>query len=215
MTCTPRHFAADDRPLRLSQYVVVSEPFSEDGGAPSRIVLATRTGVRLKLGEALWRQLDAGGAAAIPPAIRARLADAGVLVAADADELTAVLDENRRAIASDSTLSRVIQPSAFCQLGCGYCGQSHARKQMSPADRERLVARIAAAIDPGRHTRMHIGWFGAEPLAGIATMRALSPRLQSAAALDGPGGVSIDTGTGSILIANLALANLDLTDFLF
>ncbi|MGP1356705.1 calcium-binding protein, partial [Roseicyclus sp.] len=37
----------------------------------------------------------------------------------------------------------------------------------------------------------------------------------TAAALDGPEGVSIDTGTGSILIANLALANLDLTDFLF
>jgi Ca2+-binding RTX toxin-like protein len=37
----------------------------------------------------------------------------------------------------------------------------------------------------------------------------------TAAALDGPDGVSIDTGTGSILIANLALANLDLTDFLF
>jgi hypothetical protein len=39
--------------------------------------------------------------------------------------------------------------------------------------------------------------------------------LQGGAARDSAEGVRIDTGDGEILIADLALANLDLTDFLF
>jgi Ca2+-binding RTX toxin-like protein len=50
-------------------------------------------------------------------------------------------------------------------------------------------------------------------LRGVAGFNAFED--VQAAAEDGPGGVTIDTGAGSILIANVGLANLDLTDFLF
>lgn len=167
----------------LSRYTVASDPFTEHGGpAVSRLVLSTRSGKILKLGEALWQALRSGRTRDLPGTLTEQLAGTQILVLAGSDELAEVLAENQVTIAASTQLYQVIQPSAFCQLGCSYCGQKHERKQLEEDNRSRIVERIGRKLAAGRYARLHIGWFGAEPLAGLASIRELSPQLQAAAA---------------------------------
>lgn len=168
--------------LRLSRFVVASDALSLSGqDEVRRVVLSTRTGALRVLGESLWRRLRDGALGELPPAIRDELAAAKLLVSTAEDELASVLDENDRAIAADDVLYQVIQPTAWCQLGCGYCGQRHTADRLAAAEQEALLARVRERLASGRYRALRIGWFGAEPLAGLGIMRALGPQLRAAA----------------------------------
>jgi uncharacterized protein len=110
-----------------------------------------------------------------------QLRAAGILVPDDSDELVEVIEENLAAIASTRVLVQVVQPTAACQLGCDYCGQAHAPRQMSPIHQGLVVKRVRARLARGRFGALRVSWFGAEPLLGMRTMRHLSPKLAAEA----------------------------------
>jgi uncharacterized protein len=169
--------------LALSSYTVASEAFIENGSERAqRLVLATRSGRIFKFDDAFWEALRQGRFDEISVDLTERLVNASLLTRNKADELAEVLAENDTAIAQSTQLYQVIQPSAFCQLGCNYCGQKHTRKQLDSTNHERILQRIEKKFETGRYDRLHIGWFGAEPLAGLASIRALSPALKAIAA---------------------------------
>lgn len=161
----------------LSRYLVASPPFRRAGGPLQRVVLPTRAPRPLVVGEGLWQALVAGDVSAIDDDLVHRLVGARVLVDEGVDELGEVVDENVAAIGATSTLSQVVQPTAACQLGCGYCGQEHSATRLSQSGQDALVARIDRRLASGRYDALSISWFGAEPLLGLDVMRTLSPRL--------------------------------------
>lgn len=172
------------RDLTLSRYVIASPVVTVDGAEQSRLVLSTRSGVQVHLGEVLWQQLQADGPLSLPDNVASCLADAQILVDRSHNELEQVVDENRRLIADNDVLEQVVQPTAACQLGCSYCGQAHQAVQMADEVQDQVVVRIATRLHDARtrgrpYRTLNVGWFGAEPLLGLDAMRRLTPKLRA------------------------------------
>ncbi len=168
--------------LKPSRYIVTSDALSLAGQPGQwRVIFSTRSGAVLVLPEATWRIVEAAAIDHLPTSTRGRLVSAGMLVPDSEDELDAVVRENLAAIASYPVLYEVIQPTAWCQLDCTYCGQEHSDQHLSPADQDKVIGRLDERLRSGEYTHLKIGWFGAEPLAGLSVIRRLSPRLRALA----------------------------------
>ncbi len=167
---------------KLSRYLVAS-PFVrlEEEAESSVVVFATRSGAVYRMPRASWEALSGGDVSVFSAQEIAELRDAEILVPQEEDELRAVLDRNRHAIASNRRLNYVIQPSAQCQLGCGYCGQQHSSGQLSDESEAGIVADIERRLASGTFEVLNLCWFGAEPLAGMRRIRSLTPRVRRAA----------------------------------
>jgi uncharacterized protein len=92
------------------------------------------------------------------------------------EELDIVISENEKAMNSEETLYIIIQPTEYCQLGCGYCGQSHSKKSMT--DPYRVIEFIKGKIVEHHPKKLLIGWFGSEPLSGLSTLLLISSQLK-------------------------------------
>ncbi len=103
------------------------------------------------------------------------------MVEAGVDELAAVLEENRSACETPSVLYQSVLPSAACQLGCDYCGQTHRAKTMSSDEQAKLVRRLRSQLEVAQYQELQIGWFGGEPLLGMHVIRQLTQALRATA----------------------------------
>src|SRR5687767_11898610 len=135
------------RALRLSRYHVCSDVASVDG-TRLHVVMATRTGEVVQVGEDLWRQLQAGDLASLDPGMVALLTEIELLVDED-DELAVVLGRSNRAIATSDVLKVVVQPSAACQLDCVYCGQEHSGDRLCAEHQQVVIERAAERLRTG------------------------------------------------------------------
>lgn len=168
--------AGDD--WKVSRYVVASPSLRVcHPGRHRRVLLSTRAGRPAVVSEGVWAAVTEQRHAALPAELVATLAEAGILVPRDEDELAAVLAENVSAIADDHLLKHAIQPTAACQLGCDYCGQEHLARHMSESHQDALVRRLNRRLTSRTYQALEISWFGAEPLLGLKAMRRLSPQL--------------------------------------
>ena len=171
-----------DARLKCSRYVVVSDPLAVARlGFLGRVIFSTRSGALLSIREDVWKLVILGNVDQLTQDTRRLLADASILVPKEEDELAAVISENLAAIEENPVLYQVVQPSAWCQLDCSYCGQQHAVKQLSLAHEDDFIHRVRKRLETGRYKALKIGWFGAEPLAGLKVIRRLTPRAQAAA----------------------------------
>lgn len=169
--------------LTLSRYVVASDALTTSRVPRARrLVFSTRSGEILILDDALWTLVHGNRIERLPEGIRARLVEARVLVDASEDELAAIIGENLRAIAAHDVLYQVVQPTAWCQLGCHYCGQAHTRRQLDPCGQDAFLERVRTRLASGGYRELLLGWFGAEPLAGLPVIRRLSAEAHKLAA---------------------------------
>ena len=203
--------------LRLSAYHVASQAFlDEDDSVIKRLVFATRTATVIIIPEKCWIATRNGNLAVLPESVVAELCEIELLVPADTDELATVLARQRAASATDDRLTLVVQPTAACQLACGYCGQEHSHTHLSEAHQDLFLDSARRSLATGRYRALGIGWFGAEPLAGLRAMRRMSPRLQALAAEFGcdytssitTNGLSLTDDTATELVKTHAVRSL-------
>jgi uncharacterized protein len=171
--------------FKPSRYIHISS--DEDIIANRSIVYATRTGVAIELPNKFITAFSASEWEKIPDNILMELIKIGAIVPHDEVELNSVIDLN---IASNKDrdkeqLSYTIQPSANCQLGCHYCGQSHVKKVLNESTTDLIFTRLVNQIEKSRDTlkKLHINWYGGEPLTGLSGIRSLSPKVLSLAKL--------------------------------
>jgi uncharacterized protein len=189
-------------PLRLSMYHVVTQTFRDElDGALNRVLFSTRTANTVIISESAWDNLCKENLDALPRAVIAQLIDLELLIPSDQDELSTVLARQRDAALDSDSLNLVIQPTAACQLACGYCGQEHSHTQLSEKHQDLFLQSVRRKLELGRYRSLGIGWFGAEPLAGLHVMRRMSPRLKSLA-----------TEFGCTYAASVTTNGLSLTD---
>lgn len=182
--------------MKLSRYHVATPRFiDQEDQRPRRLVFATRTAEVLVIDEASWQALAEGALDRLPAPLRSELTETELLVPAGEDELATVLGRNNAAARDDENLSLVIQPTAFCQLGCGYCGQEHLPRWLNQRHQDALLARTRAKLASGSFRRLEVCWFGAEPLSGINVIRSLTPRLKRLAE-------EFDCPYGAVIITN-------------
>ena len=170
--------------LKISKYVVATQSvFDERDYRRKRVVFATRTATVRVVDEAIWETLLEGKFDDLPEQVIRDLLAIQLLVDTEEDELTTIISGNRRSIAEDLVYYQVVQPTAACQLGCDYCGQSHSGQRLSENHQEKFVdyvqAGLANSVKPYR--TLAICWFGGEPLLALPVMRSLTPKLKAIA----------------------------------
>ncbi|RME04652.1 MAG: radical SAM protein [Planctomycetota bacterium] len=149
-----------------------------------RVLFGTRKAKAILVDEGLWQQVKKASSRELESLdeVQTTLEEAGILVRlSPEEEFQEVMQENHEAAQASKKLYFVVQPTAMCQLGCTYCGQLHRRRMLSPKDRELFFERVREKLSQKKYDTLEIGWFGAEPLMGIAVMRDLSPKLKELA----------------------------------
>ncbi|MEV4411022.1 radical SAM protein [Catellatospora sp. NPDC049609] len=165
-----------------SRYLAFGQrTYRHTSGRPVRAVYHTATATALLLDTATVDALR--GAAAldtVDPGSLGQLERLGLLVADGTDEAGAVIAAGRAA-ADGRNRQFVIMPTAYCNMGCDYCGQQHERGTgIAPGrHRDALSERVRQAAAGGRYDTITVRWFGGEPLMGYATIRALSARFRA------------------------------------
>jgi uncharacterized protein len=166
----------------LSKYVIASDMLSDaDLSYPLRVLFSTRQAKPFVVSEAVWQAITHHQHDKLPASVLAILMSEKILVAARENELKNVVDENREEIQNAGLLYHVIEPSAACQLGCGYCGQQHSGRKLTSADQDKVLNRLENRIRSGGYSALSVGWFGGEPLLGLDVIRQLTPKLLSLA----------------------------------
>lgn len=146
------------------------------------VLFATRTARTLTVSEALYDKLKREAWDEMHDNDFEKLLRVEAIVPAGEDELQTVLGRNNAAISDKKSLYHVIQPTAMCQLGCGYCGQKHTKDYLSTPVSSRIVERIESKFARKDYNHVEIAWFGGEPLMGYSQIRELTPQLQQMAA---------------------------------
>lgn len=165
--------------MKLTQYLFCSDPIVDPRSRSSkRVIFCTRSGEARLVDSKTWELVEEGCLEDVPRSLILELTDLEFLVPAGEDELHTILARNRAAERDDPVLYQVIQPTAACQLGCGYCGQDHASRLLDAEGQDRLIDRIGAKLDATKHRALEVTWFGAEPLIGLSVIRNLSRRLR-------------------------------------
>ncbi|MEO4010264.1 radical SAM protein [Chromobacterium piscinae] len=162
----------------LSRYLIASDIVSPAHHPdPSRLLFASRTGKSLLVKERIYRSLLAGEFDRIDQATLLQLRADEVLVPPTSDEFLDLLEKNQRGIRETHTLSLTLQPTANCQLGCGYCGQQHVKKNLDEDTSARIVARIMDTLRRKSYIRLAINWYGGEPILALKQIEDISGQL--------------------------------------
>ncbi|GAA2619925.1 radical SAM/SPASM domain-containing protein [Actinomadura fulvescens] len=160
--------------MHATQFLVASdEVLLDDGGNPVRLVLQTASEQVYVLADDVLQRL-VGRPAALSDGERAELAAADLLVADSRDEFSEVVEENRAYLAKLTDRMFVLMPAAYCNMGCGYCGQKHFRLPKREQHRDAIKRRLIAAAEDPSTSGISVAWFGAEPMMGYAQILDLS-----------------------------------------
>ncbi|MDH6056103.1 radical SAM/SPASM domain-containing protein [Umezakia ovalisporum] len=168
--------------MKLSDYHVITEPFFDQiEERVKRVIFATRTANVRIIDEHTWTILADEKFDELAADILVDFGEIKLIVPTEENELATILAENHAAGTNDDDLYLVVQPTAFCQLGCHYCGQQHTSKMMSYQEQQQFLQRVTKKLQSQKFKSISIGWFGGEPLVGLPVMRTLTPKLQSLA----------------------------------
>ncbi|ASZ11355.1 SPASM domain-containing protein [Chitinophaga pendula] len=167
--------------FKLSRYIHISK--DEDILPDHAILYVTRSGAAIEIANNYLSILQSGNFKQLPASLVKNLVHYEVLVPADEDELDTVLSYNKAKIKDRKTISFTIQPSANCQLGCHYCGQSHSKHVMRDDVADLMVARIRDIIiqKAAQSTDLFITWYGGEPITGLSAIENSSVKLMGLA----------------------------------
>jgi uncharacterized protein len=129
------------------------------------------------------------------------LVDQGVLVDGDIDEL-GVVDKLDQKFKSDDSLNLIIMPTEKCNFRCVYCYETFEKGRMS----EDVIEGITSLVRRRSPTisRLHVDWFGGEPLVALGVVKELSDRLIAVCKDSGINYVSAMTTNGYLLSSKAA-----------
>lgn len=158
--------------LVLSRYIVFTE-YEDD-----IIIFSTKSGKILKISNTVWECLYVGNIDNLPIEMKEYFINHQILVSERYDELTEILTENQSINNGNAILYEVIQPSAYCQMGCFYCGQNHQNINLNEINILNIVNKNEGKIQTNKFQALRIGWFGAEPLIGMKSMFEITNHLK-------------------------------------
>lgn len=155
--------------LKASKYLVVTSPIVRE----KHIIYSTRTNSSFLLSGKILSDIKKGDFSTLPIDIKAKLIEAEIIVPEEENELDSVLSTFKD-FTNQSTFGLTIQPSGNCQLGCHYCGQQHAKFEMSEETFNNTVMHAAKKLDEGSYKTLFVTWYGAEPLMSLTNIDRLS-----------------------------------------
>lgn len=214
---------ADRKSLAAHRYKFSKFLISLDGssvGKPGFIFLySTRTGrlakVPSSLGDALLQSfVDEQRFEEL-----SSLIDKGIIVPISQNEIVALAEENQLLENNRKALRFVFQPSGFCQMECGYCGQDHVNEKSHRNVIRDSVSFLDRMIGSRNIELLELGFFGAEAMTGFPeiqlfcdllkpTLSKYSCRVMSKLVTNG---LSVTPSRIAFLKGNAGLASVEVT----
>ncbi len=168
--------------FKLSHYNIVTDSLSdEQSESTKRVLFATRTAKSMVITNRLYDKLQREAWDELAPNDFDKLLAIEAIVPQSEVEVKTIIERNQAKIKDDKSLYQVIQPTAMCQLGCGYCGQKHSKNQIGEIASERILERVESKFAFKEYNHLSIAWFGSEPLVGLAQIRDLTPKFKEMA----------------------------------
>jgi len=99
----------------------------------------------------------------------------GYLIEENFDEIQHLKTMNYRSRYDASFISFTIMPTMRCNLDCIYCYETHEGPTMDDQTTETVANYISTVAKSKR--RIHIGWFGGEPLLRFDTMKYINEKV--------------------------------------
>jgi uncharacterized protein len=99
----------------------------------------------------------------LPPPLQQVLAQEGFLVPSDSDELQLLREKVHAKRFRGSSFGLIIAPTLECNFRCSYCFEHHRRARMDSQAVASLKDFVVHQVIP-QTSRVHIFWFGGEPL---------------------------------------------------
>lgn len=163
----------------FSKYHLVTDELSDYGMPNKRIVFSTRTATSILLDESIYNKLVKNDFAGIDESIHKTLIENEFIVPAEQDEFQYFALENKDAKEKVNFLAITIQPSAYCQLGCYYCGQKHTKSYAKDDLIKRYVERIEYLLKqkPDIYNGVSLTWYGGEPLTNYSAIKKTSEKV--------------------------------------
>lgn len=165
--------------MKFSNYILTTDNLSEVGLKNKRILFSTRTTSSIMIEDVIYNDLLSNKYENIQEELLKYLKDNEFLVPVEQDEFKYITSVNKDKRAESNFLSMTIQPSANCQLGCGYCGQKHTKDYAKDDVIDKYEERIKYLINNKKelYQGLAITWYGGEPLTGYSSIRKTSQRL--------------------------------------
>jgi uncharacterized protein len=168
--------------FKLSKYIATTEPLNPESRNKERILFSTRTGISILVSESFYSTLQQGEFDKIDLSRLTKLIDYELVVPEETDEFQEIIAINRLGVKDTRGIAMTIQPTANCQLGCFYCGQSHTKKVMSEEIQEKLMERLHYLLEEKEDPDgLSVTWYGGEPLMGYSAILNLSKRIMALA----------------------------------
>jgi len=166
---------------KLSKYLVNQEIYDSKDKTDKIILFSTRSSVVKVLDKKTFTYLVEKNFSNLENDVFNIMKRDKIIVDENENELNIILEENKSFIKNSKELYLVIQPTAFCPLGCHYCGQLHSPKGMTDETQKQITERVIKKLSEKKYNSLRICWFGAEPLSGLNVLKKLSYGLQSIA----------------------------------
>ncbi len=167
--------------MKFSQYHLSTDELNDWNMPNKRIIFSTRSGTSILLEEPIYQQAIKNDFSSIPKEIYNTLLSKEFIVPQDQDEYQHVVVKNKQKREEANFLSMTIQPTANCQLGCHYCGQTHSTDYAKDDVIEKYVERIESIFSKKTvYNGLSITWYGGEPLMGYSSIVKASKKMRAA-----------------------------------
>lgn len=104
------------------------------------------------------------------------LLENGIIVEAMTDEIKILKDRYWYNKYKDDTLHVSIMTTLGCNFGCPYCFETHRNVFLTPEIEDSIFAFIKSNMKD--KSRLHVDWYGGEPLLNISSILRLSKRIK-------------------------------------
>jgi uncharacterized protein len=114
----------------------------------------------------------------LPVDLAGDLLEKGFLTLDELGQFEAVRERFREARRS-TPMVLTVTTTLDCNLGCYYCYEERTADRLRTSDIEVLVAQTRTKLMESGRSRLHVDWYGGEPLQNLEFMEAASRALQS------------------------------------
>jgi uncharacterized protein len=163
--------------MKTSNYILTTDSLEDVGLINKRIIFSTRTATSILVEETVYQHMNAGNYDEIESELFGVLKEKEFIVPAEQDEFEYITSVNSAVKAEGNYLSMTIQPSANCQLGCHYCGQTHSKHYASDSVIDKYYERIVYLLSQKKYDGISVTWYGGEPLTGYSSIKKTSKKL--------------------------------------
>lgn len=162
---------------KYSNAFVVSEQIYLKNNMQFKFCYSTSSGVLLKLPIEDANKIQDGIVPEINSPLLKMLVKAEVLIQENQNDLDIVVSRIKKNLDDSVTANFVILPTAYCNMGCSYCGQSHQAGRLTSSFSDKVVSRIKSAVDEDRIKKVSVCWFGGEPMVGYQHILKISAEV--------------------------------------